>query len=69
MALVICVTLRLKSLQANGSRIISFNYQGHTIISGKPKLDKLPATYVESPDEATTLLITLYDNIIVQKLF
>ena len=42
--------------QANGSRIISFNYQGHTIISGKPKLDKLPATYVESPDEATTLL-------------
>ena len=30
--------------QANGSRIISFNYQGHTIISGKPKLDKLPAT-------------------------
>ena len=54
--------------QANGSRIISFNYQGHTIISGKPKLDKLPATYVESPDEATTLLITLYDNIIDSKI-
>lgn len=58
----------IEIVQANGSRIISFNYQGHTIISGKPKLDKLPATYVESPDEATTLLITLYDNIIDSKI-
>lgn len=51
-------------IQDNGSRIVDFKYKEHTIIKGKPKLDKLPATYVESINEATTLLVTLYDEVI-----
>ncbi len=34
----------------------------HDIASGKPALDPLPATYVETPDEAETLTITLVDD-------
>lgn len=51
-------------LQENGSRIVNFTYQSHEIISGKPQLKDLPATYVENNDEATTLLITLFDEVI-----
>ena len=51
-------------LQENGSRITNFEYKSHTIYNGKPKLKGLPATYVESDEEATTLEITLYDALI-----
>lgn len=47
----------------DGSRITDFRYQGHTITAGKPALAGLPATYVESADEAETLAITLADTL------
>jgi len=55
-------------LQENGSRILNFVYQEHHIFAGKLKLENLPATYVENENEATTLLVELYDNIIQTKL-
>ena len=55
-------------LQKNGSRITDFKYKGHRIVKGKPKLEGLPATYVESEEEATTLIISLYDEIIETEL-
>jgi alpha-galactosidase len=51
-------------LQEDGSRITNFEYASHTITKGKPKLDGLPATYVEGEGEATTLEISLYDELI-----
>lgn len=51
-------------LQQNGSRITEFKYKSHSIFSGKKKLNNLPATYTENDDEATTLEIVLYDEVI-----
>lgn len=51
-------------LQENGSRITNFEYKGHRIYQGKPKLEGLPATYVEQNNEAATLEISLYDDVI-----
>ncbi|OIJ17041.1 alpha-galactosidase [Anaerobacillus alkalilacustris] len=51
-------------VQENGSRITNFEYKSHSIFSGKPKLDGLPATYVEDDHEATTLQVLLYDELI-----
>lgn len=48
--------------QNNGSRVVDFRYAGHEIFPGKPKLDGLPATYVEDDAEATTLWIHLHDE-------
>lgn len=48
----------------NGSTITDLRYESHKIINGKPKLEGLPATYVESDDEAQTLEITLFDELI-----
>lgn len=50
--------------QEDGSRITNLVYKTHRIYDGKPKLEGLPATYVESPDEAQTLEIELYDDLI-----
>lgn len=47
----------------NGSRISDFVYQSHVIYQGKKKLEGLPATYVESDEEALTLEITLVDEV------
>jgi len=47
---------------ANGSRYSEFEYVSHEIFKGKKKLEGLPATYVESDDEADTLEITLKDK-------
>lgn len=55
-------------LQENGSRITNFEYVSHEIYKGKRGLEGLPATYVESEDEATTLEITLYDQVIESEL-
>ena len=49
--------------QENGSRASRFEYQGYRIEAGKPKLKGLPATYVESDDEAETLYVTLKDQV------
>ncbi len=38
-------------------------YKSHTIISGKPRLEGLPATYVESEGEAMTLEIEMEDAV------
>ncbi|ALS79623.1 alpha-galactosidase [Planococcus kocurii] len=51
-------------LQEDGSRITNFVYQDHQIFSDKKKLMGLPATYAESEDEATTLEVSLYDEVI-----
>lgn len=51
-------------LQEDGSRISGFRYIGHNIFGGKKELKPLPATYVESEQEAQTLEIVLYDDLI-----
>lgn len=48
----------------NGSTISDLRYKTHRIYKGKPKLDGLPATYVESLNEAETLEIVLEDSVI-----
>jgi len=49
-------------LVEDGSRITELIYKEHSVIPGKPKLEGLPATYVESEEEADTLIITLEDS-------
>lgn len=44
-----------------GTATVDFRYVRHRIRSGKPRLPGLPATYVESDQEAETLEIDLYD--------
>ena len=48
--------------QPDGSHITDFCYVSHEIVAGKPKLQGLPATYVEEDEEADTLLVTLRDE-------
>lgn len=48
----------------NGSRTVDWRYKGHEIKKGKPSIDKLPHSYVETDDEAMTLLITLEDAVL-----
>lgn len=56
--------------QENGSIITNFEYKDHKIYSGKPKLmdGKMPATYTENDNEATTLEIILVDKLISAEL-
>ncbi len=54
----------LAILQPNGSRILDLRYHSHRIRTGKPQLPGLPATYVESDDEADSLEIELRDDLI-----
>ena len=49
--------------QENGSRIVNFVYASHEIYKGKKEILPLPATYVESEDEAESLEITLHDEV------
>ena len=48
---------------ADGTGLLDLMYERHVILPGKPTLAGLPATYVEQPAEATTLLITLSDRV------
>ena len=50
-------------LQENGSRIVNYVYTTYDIFRGKKSLEPLPATYVENDAEATTLEITLHDQV------
>jgi alpha-galactosidase len=50
--------------QENGSKISCFGYKSHAIFSGKKRLPGLPATYVESDQEADTLEIRLFDAVL-----
>lgn len=52
----------------NGSNIVEFTYLTHKIYAGKPKLEGLPATYVDGEEEATTLEVTLADDKIQTKI-
>ncbi|GMQ55998.1 alpha-galactosidase [Vallitalea sediminicola] len=56
--------------QENGSIITDYEYKSYRIYSGKPKLmdGKMPATYVENNNEATTLEIILVDKLINSEL-
>lgn len=45
-----------------GNTITELEYVKHTISKGKPKLEGLPATYVENGDEAATLEVMLRDK-------
>lgn len=54
----------VRILQGNGSAITNFTYLSHEVLSGKPALAGLPATYCEADDEAETLRITLRDALI-----
>lgn len=46
----------------DGTTVTDFRYKSHTINKGKPALKGLPATYVESEEEAETLKIILQDD-------
>ncbi len=46
---------------AYGDVVTQFLYVSHEILPGKPSLPGLPATYVEDPSEAETLLLNLED--------
>lgn len=48
----------------DGSRVVEFQYKSHEIYKGKRPLQELPAVYVENEEEATTLEITLEDEMI-----
>lgn len=48
----------------NGSRISDLRYKSYKLYKGKPKLEGLPATYVNDFDEAETLEIFMEDEVI-----
>lgn len=57
--------LRIPAFHAryeDGSTVTRFIYAGYKIIKGKPKLNGLPAAYVEDDSEADTLEIELKDE-------
>ncbi|MFL7793966.1 MAG: glycoside hydrolase family 36 N-terminal domain-containing protein, partial [Anaerolineae bacterium] len=47
----------------NGSTVCDLRYHAHRILAGKPKLEGLPATYVEQNDEAQTLEVEMVDEV------
>ena len=51
-------------LQPNGSRITNFVYHSHAVTPGKPPLAGLPATYCEADEEAETLTVRLWDEVL-----
>lgn len=53
----------LSIIQESGSRIVDFKYVSHEIFNGKKTMHPLPATYVESDDEAQTLEVTMHDSV------
>jgi len=48
----------------NGASITNLRFRAYRIVDGKPPLTGLPATYVESDEEAQTLEIELFDDLI-----
>lgn len=55
-------------MQENGSSVSSFTFACYRIYPGKQPLEGLPAVYVEDPNEAESLEITLEDKISQTKL-
>ncbi|KRM34138.1 alpha-galactosidase [Lactobacillus intestinalis DSM 6629] len=48
--------------QRDGSNALFLTYEGYKIVDSKPDLEGLPHSFVESKDEAQTLIITLIDE-------
>lgn len=48
---------------ADGHQVSNLHYVSHQIVPGKLALDGLPATWVSSPDEAQTLIVTMADPV------
>ena len=48
-------------LHCDGDTVSAFSYQSHELVSGKPGLPGLPATYGNDGD-VSTLIVRLYDN-------
>lgn len=48
--------------QSDGSNALFLTYEGYKIVDGKPDLEGLPHSFVESKDEAQTLIVTLIDE-------
>jgi alpha-galactosidase len=48
---------------ADGTGVLDLRYQAHRIVRGKPRLEGLPAVYVEDESEADTLEIDLVDEL------
>ncbi len=46
---------------ADGSSLVDLRYAGHRVFRGKPRLAGLPATYVESENEAESIEIEMRD--------
>lgn len=53
----------IEVVHADGSVALDLWYRAHRILSGKPSIEGLPSTYVESADEADTLEIDLADSL------
>lgn len=53
----------ISAVYDDGSRTVELVYESYKLSKGKSKLKGLPATYVESEDEAETLEITLRDRV------
>ena len=53
-----------KITREDGSTITNFEYVAHNIYKGKKLLKAMPCTYVEDENEATTLEIKLFDNVL-----
>ena len=49
--------------QADGSTVLNLVYRSHRVMGGKPDLDGLPSTYVESDGEAETAEVVLGDEL------
>lgn len=48
--------------QSDGYNALFLTYEGYKIVDGKPDLEGLPHSFVESKDEAQTLIVTLIDE-------
>lgn len=53
----------LDIIRENGSHVVEFIYQNYTVYKGKKTLGPLPATYTDQDDEAESLEILLYDQV------
>lgn len=53
----------------NGSTLSDAIYRSHKFFRGKPRLEGLPATYIEAEYEAETLEIELFDQLIGLSIF
>ena len=53
----------LVAVGPDGTGAVALRHTGHAIAAGKPGLEGLPATYVETDDEADTLTVTLADPV------